>query len=107
MVDSEGNEVVPFTHQIIKSANEGNYIPTQQEREMLQNNTVEAKGTNLQETTENPVQGLVEPHRAIPQSPMSIQQEIEQAEKRLAELKEKKAQKILEMKKQLELLESQ
>lgn len=82
-IDFNGNEVVPFTKQIIKTAEE-EYRPTKQEIE---------KVINLPETP-------------APVSALSIQQQIEQAEKHLVDLKVQKKVEIERMKSELAKLEN-
>lgn len=77
-IDPSGNIINPDTKQVI-APNVPDYVPTPEE------------------------QAFVAP--VVTKSNLSIQEEIEQAEKRVEELKEKKQQQIAEMKRQLELLE--
>lgn len=79
-IDPSGNIIDPNTKKVI-APNVPDYVPTPQE------------------------QAFVAPIVTQSTSPLSIQEEIEQAEKRVEELKEKKKQMVEEMKRQLELLE--
>ena len=93
-IDFNGNEVVPFTKQIIHYANENDYTPTSEELAGITQPREE-------KLTEKPIE------KTPVSNALSIQEQIEQAEKNLAQLKELKKLKIAEMKAQLELLETE
>lgn len=93
-IDVHGNIVVPFTKQIIKSVDEGNYIPTPEEiqqslkpKEEVKPEPVFAPGGN--------------------QTGLSVQQQIDEAKKQLAQLEELKKLKIAQMEAELELLKGE
>ena len=86
-IDVEGNIVVPFTKQVIKSVNADVYVPTSEE-----------------------LAGLTKPKVEVPvlqTSGLSVQQQIDEAKKHLAQLEELKKLKIAQMKAELELLQSE
>ena len=88
-INGNGDEVKPYTKEVIKSVNADVYIPTQEERLSAEKRTIEYK----------------EPVKEV--SPLSIQEQIDQAKENLAKLEELKKLKIAEMKAQLELLENE
>jgi hypothetical protein len=99
MVNINGDEVVPYTNQVMRRANEGGYVPTQEEREAV------AKHSGVDSVSEAPQAPVSEVSTLV--DGMSIQQQIEAAEKHLESLKMKKKEAIEAMKKQLEMLESE
>lgn len=90
-IDVNGNVVVPHTNQIIKSVDEDNYTPTPEELASIT----------------KPKAPQVEVPQVNISSPLSVQEQINQAKENLAKLEELKKLKIAEMKAQLELLENE
>ena len=80
-IDTAGNEINPKTKQIVQKVQEEYVVPKEIKTEVLQQIT--------------------------PTSPLSIQQQIEQAEKHLADLKVQKKAEIERMKEQLRELEKE
>jgi hypothetical protein len=95
-IDANGNTVVPFTKQIIKSVDADNYIPTPEELQAITN------PKPVEEVKPEPVFAL-----GGNQTGLSVQQQIDEAKKQLAQLEELKKLKIAEMKAELELLQSE
>lgn len=101
-IDVAGNEIDKNTHQVIHYANEGAYIPSQEERQ-----EVEQKGNTP--IVAGDIQLTTDP-RSIEtklNTPKAIQDEINATEAHLARLKELKKTKIEEMKQLLAELESE
>lgn len=82
-IDPDGNIINPSTKQVIKQ-NTPEYVPTPQEQAFVQPQVVQ--------TTKH-------------ETPKSIQEEINATKLKLAELEERKRQKIEEMRRELEELE--
>lgn len=99
MIDFEGNTIDPKTKQILEYK-EKEYVPTPEQL---------AKATGQSNV---PVEGLLQPLQAptakqtVGSNAMSIQEQIEATEAKLAQLKDMKKQKIEEMKAELLKLES-
>lgn len=94
-IDANGNIVVPFTKQVIKSVDADNYIPTPEELKAI---------TNPKPVEEKPEPVLI---ARTDSGGLSVQQQIEEAKKHLAQLEELKKLKIAQMKAELELLQSE
>lgn len=95
-IDPQGNIINPKTKQVIAQNNQ-EYIPSPEELARVDNTT---QPDSILDATASPMEGT----RAS-STPKSIQEEINATKAKLAQLEEKKKQKIEEMKRELEELE--